>query len=129
MIIDTSALLAILFDEPERSAFTRSIAEAGRCLLSVGTYLEAAIVVEARLGPRGSQELEFLLERAGIEFVPMDTDQVAMALHGWRLYGKGRRPAGLNYGDCFAYGLAKLRDEVLLFKGHDFSQTDIAPAR
>lgn len=128
MVIDTSALLAILFDEPERPTFTRTIAGAGRCLLSVATHLEASIVIEARLGPAGTQELGFLLDRAAVEFVPVDADQVHQALHGWRLYGKGRHPAGLNYGDCFAYGLARLRGEVLLFKGEDFGQTDIVPA-
>lgn len=128
MIIDTSALLAILFDEPERPTFTRALADAGRRRLSVANSFEAAIVVEARLGAAGGDELEFLIERAGIELVPVDAEQMRMALHGWRLYGKGRHPAGLNFGDCFAYGLALSRDEVLLFKGGDFSQTDLVAA-
>lgn len=128
MVIDTSALLVILLDEPERSTFTRAIGGAADCRLSAANLLEASIVIEARLGPTGGQELDFLLDRAHVEVVPVGADQVKLALHGWRVYGKGRHPASLNYGDCFAYGLAKLRGEVLLFTGDDFSQTDIVSA-
>jgi ribonuclease VapC len=126
MVIDTSAVLAILSDEPERPRFTQAIAEAAQCSMSVATLLEVAIVVEARFGVEGGRHLDQLLERAGVEIVAVDEEQVRTAREAYRRFGKGRHPAGLNYGDCFSYALAHVRQQRLLFKGDDFAQTDVA---
>jgi len=96
--------------------------------LSAANLLEAAIVIEARKGEAGSRELDLLMYRSGIEIVAVDRDQVETARLAWRRFGKGRHPAALNYGDCFAYALAKTRGLPLLFRGDDFARTDIAPA-
>ena len=94
-------------------------------LISTGTLIEAAIVVEARLGEAGGREFDLWLQRAGVEQVPVDAEQADLARRAWRRFGKGRHPAGINYGDCFAYALAASRDEPLLFKGDDFAKTDV----
>ena len=96
-------------------------------LISAGTLLEAALVIESRKGEHGGRELDLLLHRARFETVPVDADQVELARAAYRAYGKGRHPAGLNFGDCFAYALAKQRGEDLLYKGCDFSLTDASP--
>jgi ribonuclease VapC len=128
MVIDTSALIAVLFGEPEALSFTRAVADASRKLISSFNALETGIVVEARKGEVGGRELDLLLHRAQIEIVAMDADQTELARAAWRKYGKGNHPAGLNIGDCCAYALAKYSGEPLLFKGNDFSQTDIRAA-
>ena len=128
MVIDTSALIAILFGEPEAVPFVRAIADESRILISAFNMLEAGIIVESRKGEVGGRELDMLLHRARIEIVPMNTDQVELARTAWRKYGKGNHPAGLNIGDCCAYALARYSGEPLLFKGNDFSQTDIRAA-
>jgi ribonuclease VapC len=128
MVIDTSALIAILFGEPEALSFTRAIADESRKLISAFNALETGIVVEARKGEAGGRELDLLLHRAQIEIVAMNADQTELAKAAWRQYGKGNHPAGLNIGDCCAYALAKYSGETLLFKGNDFSQTDIRVA-
>ena len=128
MVIDTSALIAILFGEPEALFFTRAVADESRKLISAFNALETGIVVEARKGEPGGRELDLLLHRAQIEIVAMNADQAELARTAWRKYGKGNHPAGLNIGDCCAYALAKYSGEPLLFKGNDFSQTDIRPA-
>ena len=128
MVIDTSALVAILRGEPERSAFNQAIGAAGTLSLSVASFLEASIVVESRYGPDGLRDLDLLIAKAGIELVPVDADQAYVARTAFRTYGKGRHPAGLNFGDCFAYALAKTSGEPLLFKGSDFPLTDITRA-
>jgi len=128
MVIDTSALIAILFGEPEALFFTRAVADAPRKLISSFSALETGIVVEARKGEAGGRELDLLLHRAQIEIVAMNADQTELARAAWRKYGKGNHPAGLNIGDCCAYALAKYSGEPLLFKGNDFSQTDIRAA-
>ena len=125
MVIDTSALIAILFGEPEAEAFARALADDPKKLISTFNALETAIVVEAKKGEVGGRELDLLLHRAGIEIVALNLDQVELARSAWRNYGKGNHPAGLNIGDCCAYALAKYTGEPLLFKGEDFSQTDI----
>lgn len=104
------------------------IVDAPRRFMSAATILELSIVIEARLGDAGAAELDLWLHKAGVEIVPVDSDQIAIARRAWRHFGKGRHPAGLNYGDCFSYALAKTRGEPLLFKGDDFSRTDIAAA-
>ena len=128
MVVDTSALIAILFGEPEALCFTRSIADASRRLISAFNALETGIVVEARKGEAGGRELDLLIHRAQLEIVAMNADQAELARGAWRKYGKGNHPAGLNIGDCCAYALAKYSGEPLLFKGNDFSQTDIQAA-
>ena len=128
MVVDTSALIAILFGEPEALFFTRSIADASRKLMSAFNALETGIVVEARKGEAGGRELDLLIHRAQIEIVAMNAAQTELARAAWRNYGKGNHPAGLNIGDCCAYALAKYSGEPLLFKGNDFSQTDIQAA-
>lgn len=128
MVLDTSAVLAILFDEPERESFVVRIANAPRRLISSATVLESSIVVEARRGEFAGRELDLLLHRAAVRIVALDEDQMQLARAAWRRFGKGRHPAALNFGDVFAYALAKATGEPLLFKGDDFSQTDVASA-
>jgi len=128
MVIDTSALIAILFGEPEALSFTRAVADETRKLISAFNALETGIVVEVRKGEAGGRELDLLLHRAQIEIVAMTADQAELARTAWRKYGRGNHPAGLNIGDCCAYALAKYSGEPLLFKGNDFSQTDIRSA-
>ena len=125
MVIDTSALLAILFNEPEAEHFEAALDADPTRLMSAASLLETAIVVEARLGEAGGRELDLLLHQAQIVIVPFTAEQAETARTAYRTYGKGRHPAGLNYGDCFAYALAKTSSEPLLFKGSDFPQTDI----
>lgn len=128
MVIDTSALIAILQDEPERAEFNRAIEAAERRALSVVSFVEASMVIETRYGADGVRDLDLLIAKAGIELVAVDTNQAHAARNAFRIYGKGRHPAGLNFGDCFPYALARTEGEPLLFKGLDFSQTDVAPA-
>ena len=128
MVIDTSALIAILFGESEALIFSRAIADDARKLISAFNALETGIVVEARKGEAGGREFDLLLHRAQIEIIAMNADQAEIARAAWRKYGKGNHPAGLNIGDCCAYALAKYSGEPLLFKGNDFSQTDIRAA-
>ncbi len=128
MIIDTSAVLAVLFGEPDAERFEREIAEAHRCKMSVANFLEAAMVLEGRAGTTGGYELDLFLEKASMELVPVSLEQARAARRAWRRFGKGNHLAGLNFGDCFAYALAEVTQEPLLFKGRDFSQTDIKVA-
>jgi len=128
MVVDTSALVAILNDEPERQAFIDLIANAATRLISAATLLEASIVVELRRGEHAGRELDLFLHRAKFEVVPLDADQVEIARAAFRRYGKGRHPAGLNFGDCFSYALAHSLGDTLLFKGQDFTRSDIRPA-
>ena len=125
MVIDTSVLIAILQDEPERKQFNEAIDATETRALSAASFVEASMVIEARYGPDGVRDLDLLIAKAGIELVAVDTDQAHVARTAFRLYGKGRHPAGLNFGDCFAYALARTLDEPLLFKGTDFSLTDV----
>lgn len=127
MVIDTSALLAVLLDEPERRAFNEALEAAESRALSVATLVEVSIVIESRFGAEGLRDLDAFLERAGIELSAVDLEQARVARRAFSRFGKGRHPAGLNYGDCFAYALAMVRGEPLLHKGADFSQTDIMP--
>jgi ribonuclease VapC len=125
MVIDTSALVAILQAEPERDAMLEALAKAGRRLVSAVTVLEADMVLEGRYGPNAGADLELFLFDARTEIMPLDTRQAATAVRAWRKYGKGRHPAQLNLGDCCVYALAKVSGEPLLCKGADFRQTDI----
>lgn len=126
MVIDTSALVAVLFDEPERARLVQLITADPRRLISAGTLLESSIVLEARRGEAAGRELDLLLHRLGATVVPFDEAQSTLARTAWRRYGKGRHAAGLNLGDCFAYALSRLSGEPLLFKGTDFGLTDVA---
>ncbi len=128
MVVDTSALLAVLLDEPERRRFNELIEAARTRLVSAATLLEAAIIVEARRGEAAGRELDLFLHRARFEVVPVDADQVDIARAAYRRFGKGLHSAALNYGDCFSYALAAATGEPLLFKGSDFARTDIPPA-
>jgi ribonuclease VapC len=126
MVIDTSVLVAVLFGEPEAERFAEAIEQDPLRLISAASVLEASLVVESELGEAGGRELDLLLLKAAIETVPFNAEQLAIARDAWRRYGKGRHPAGLNYGDCFSYALSQATGEALLVKGGDFSQTDIA---
>ncbi len=125
MVVDTSALIAILLGEPETESFVRALAGDPKRMISAFNALESGIVIEARKGEAGGRELDLFLHRARIEIIALNSDQVEIGLSAWRKYGKGNHPAGLNIGDCCAYALAKYSGEPLLFKGKDFSQTDI----
>jgi ribonuclease VapC len=126
MVLDSSAVLAVLFDEPERRAFTLSIERDPRRLMSTASVLESALIAETRRGESAGRELDLLLHRADVRLVPVDADHVALARSAWRRFGKGRHPAALNFGDCFTYALAAASGEPILFKGEDFSHTDLA---
>jgi ribonuclease VapC len=128
MVIDTSAIIAIAQNEPEAPIFEQRIADDPVRFISAATLLEAAMVLETRFGEPGGAELDLWLAKANVEIVAVEAEHADQARRAWRRFGKGRHPAGLNYGDCFSYALAKLRDEPLLFKGNDFSQTDIQAA-
>ncbi len=128
MVIDTSAVLAILRNEPERRRFNQAIEADTTRLMSVASFVEASMVMEARHGYDGIRDLDLFLARAEIELVPVDVNQSHIARQAFRRYGKGRHQAALNFGDCFTYALAKTTEEPLLFKGNDFSQTDIEAA-
>jgi len=125
MVLDTSAILAILLNEPEIEAFSAVIEQDSVRLLSAASLVEAAMVVESRYGEDGGRELDLLLQTAGVEIVALDARQAEMARHAFRAFGKGRHAAALNFGDCFSYALSQVSGEPLLFKGDDFSRTDI----
>jgi len=125
MVIDTSALLAIFLGEPERKRLLDLLLQAETRMISAATVLEAGIVLEARRGESAGREFDLLLVRANLQIVAVDSEQTEIARSAWRKYGKGRHPAGLNFGDCFAYALAKFAGEPLLAKGTDFAATDI----
>jgi ribonuclease VapC len=126
MVVDTSALLAILTNEPDAAVYRSAIEADDVRLVSAGTFLEAGVVVEARYGEAGGRELDLLLHKAEFEVVAVDAEQAELGRAAFRRFGKGRHPAGLNLGDCFAYALAAARGEPLLFKGDDFRRTDVA---
>ncbi len=128
MIVDTSAVITILFGEGGAERYDTAIAEAPRCRMSVVNYLEAAIVLESRSGAAAGHELDSFLEEAAIELAPVTPEHAQAARRAWRRFGKGNHPAGLNFGDCFAYALAESAREPLLFKGGDFARTDIESA-
>ena len=125
MVIDTSAILAILNLELEAEVFINAIAHDSIRLLSAGTALELSIVVLARKEEAGIRELDCFIEKSTIKIVDFDENQLKMARYAFARYGKGKHPASLNFGDCFAYALSKTSGQPLLFKGKDFSQTDI----
>ena len=128
MIIDTSALLAILFAEDDAEAYARAIAGAETRLLSAANYLETGIVIDQQINPTAGRQLDALVTRAQIGIESVTREQADLARQAYVDFGKGNHPAGLNFGDCFAYALAKATGLPLLFKGDDFSRTDLRSA-
>ena len=128
MVVDTSALVAILKVEAEAAALLMCLGGSRNSTIATPTLLEAQIVMASQVGDAGLVDLELLLSRAEIRPTVFDANHLRWALHGWHHYGKGRHRAGLNFGDCFSYGLAMALDRPLLFKGDDFSQTDVKVA-
>lgn len=128
MVIDTSALIACLLDEPERVRFIDAIDADPVKLISVVGFVETSFVILSRKGEAGIADLRRFIGNAQIELVPVDEVHAELAVEAFRRFGKGRHPARLNIGDCFAYALAKATGENLLCKGRDFSRTDIVCA-
>jgi ribonuclease VapC len=128
VILDTSAILAILWNEAERASFNAAIAAAATRLMSAATFVESSMVIEANRGYEGLRDFDLFLATAGIELSPVDAEQAQIAREAFRNYGKGRNPAGLNFGDCFSYALSKVTGLPLLFKGDDFARTDVESA-
>lgn len=125
MLIDTSAILAILQREPERRSFLEAIEAAASVRMSVASFVESSIVIESRYGPEGLHDLDRFISRAGIELISMDEEQGQLARSAFSRFGKGRHRAGLNYGDCFSYAAAIAQGEPLLSKGDHFIHTDV----
>lgn len=128
MVVDTSALVAILFREADAAVFDRALAASPIRLLSAATRVELSFVVEGRKGSAGRVDLERLLFEVPFEIVSFSQAQAEIAIEAFRKFGKGRHPAGLNIGDCYVYALAKTTGQTLLFKGEDFKHTDIVSA-
>lgn len=129
MVVDTSAVLAVVFEEPEAAAFAELLATSSLTLISAVSWLETGIVVEARKGRAAVRDYRSLLAAARVKTVEFTAEQAQVALAAWQRYGKGHHKAGLNLGDCCAYALSKTAGRPLLFKGADFSQTDVAAVR
>ena len=128
MVIDTSALVALLALEPEAPRLAAAIESDPTRLLSAATLVETSIVIESRYGGAGGHELDLLIAKAALRIEPVTPEQAELAREAWRRFGKGRHAANLNYGDCFSYSLARATGEPLLFKGSDFGQTDVTAA-
>ena len=128
MIVDSSAVLTVLFGEEEAAQYDRAMTEASLCRMSVVNFLEAAMVLESRIGDAGGRNLDAFIAETPIELAPVTVEQAYAARRAWRRFGKGNHPAGLNFGDCFAYALAETTREPLLFKGGDFALTDVEDA-
>jgi ribonuclease VapC len=129
MIVDTSAVLAVLLDEEEAEEFAALILKSDACLMSAVSFVEASIIAETNGGDGGVRQLDAFVRTAGISIEPVNGEQALTARQAYSDYGKGRHAAGLNFGDCFSYALAKVSGEPLLFKGSGFGKTDIAAAR
>jgi ribonuclease VapC len=128
VILDTSALLAVLLEEPEASEFTALILASENPVISAVSFVEASILAESKGGDGSVRQLDAFLRTAGIAIEPVTEEQALAARQAYSDYGKGRHSAGLNLGDCFPYALAKVLGEPLLFKGSDFRKTDVTPA-
>ena len=129
MIVDTSAIVAILFNEADARNYAQAIARADSCRVSAATFVETAIVVETQTKDSGSRQLDAFFRRAGITIEPVTEEHAHLARQAFTDYGKGRHPAGLNYGDCFSYALMKVTGEVLLYAGDGFAGTDMVRAQ
>jgi ribonuclease VapC len=128
MILDSSSLLAILAEEPDRAVYIQAISRAPRCRISARNFIELSIVIDSQFGGEVAQQCDALFRRVGIVTEPVTVEQAHLARQAFHDFGKGRHAAGLSFGDCFAYALAKVAGEPLLFKGEDFKKTDILPA-
>ena len=128
MVVDTSAIVAVLLAEPDAEPIAKALGEAPARLISAVTRVELSFVIEGRKGEPGRQDLERLLGSGGFEVVSVTPHHADLAIEAFRRYGKGRHPAGLNIGDCFSYALAMATEHPLLFKGADFIHTDVRPA-
>jgi len=128
IVLDSSVVVAILRDEPERRLFIDAIIDHGGPCISAPTYVEVAMVMELRLSDRGGRQIDALIADVGIDTIAFDQAQARIAREAYRRFGKGRHRAALNLGDCFAYALAKSLGAPLLFKGEDFALTDIERA-
>ena len=128
MILDTSALAAIFFGEPELELYIQVIHDAERCRISAANFVELSMVVEGQIGPEAGRQCDVFFRRAEIVIEPVTVEHAHLARQAFLDFGKGRHPAKLNFGDCFAYALAKATGEPLLFKGDDFSKTDVRAA-
>jgi len=128
MILDSSAVLAVVFGEPELEAFARAITAAPVCHLSAASLFPASIIAESRAGDLAVRQCDSFFRNARVSVEPVTEDHALLARQAYSDFGKGRHPAGLNFGDCFSYALAKSTGEPLLFKGDDFRKTDIQPA-
>ena len=126
MVVDTSAMIALLGMEPEAARLAIALESDTTRLISAATVVEAGLLIEARYGAAGGRELDLLIAKAGLSTEAVTAQQADVARDAWRRYGKGRHSAGLNFGDCFSYALAKVTGEPLLFKGDDFIDTDIS---
>lgn len=127
MIVDTSALMAVLLGEEDAGIFKQRILD-NDCAMSVASFVETSIIAESSGGDGGIRQLDAFLLKAGILLEPVTEEQAYAARQAYSEFGKGRHPAGLNLGDCFSYALAKVTGEPLLFKGRDFLKTDVLPA-
>jgi ribonuclease VapC len=128
MVIDSSAIIAILLAEPEDDAFTDAIERDGTRLFSAVSFFQTSIVIETRRGPEGLARLDLFVSEAELEIVPFTLHDARAARRAYRQFGKGRHAAGLNFGDCVSYALSNETGEPLLFKGSDFGQTDVLRA-
>ena len=128
MILDTSPIVAILGKEPDSEVYVEAISRAPSCRMSAGNFIELSIVVESQFDGEAGLQCDALFRRIGIVIEPVTVEQAHLARQAFHDFGKGRHPARLNFGDCFAYALAKLTGEPLLFKGEDFRKTDIVSA-
>ena len=128
MILDSSPLIAILAGEPDSELYIGAISRAPRCRISAGNFLEISIVIESQFGGEVLRQCDALFHRVAILIEPVTLEQIHVARQAFHDFGKGRHAAGLNFGDCFAYALAKTSGEALLFKGEDFKKTDIVSA-
>jgi ribonuclease VapC len=127
VIVDSSAIIAILFNEADAAVYANAIAAAPSARISAANYVEAAVVVESQSLAAGTRQFDTFMRRSGLVIEPVTEEQALLARQAYADFGKGRHAAGLNFGDCFSYALAKATREPLLFKGNDFSQTDIEP--
>ena len=128
MVVDSSALISILLGEPEADTLARALAYSADTAMTAANWLETALVITSRVGSQGERLLGDVMERAGVQVVAVDSELARWAFAGWLRFGRGRHPAGLNFGDCFSYALARQRGEPLLFKGDDFGKTDVTSA-
>jgi ribonuclease VapC len=128
MIVDTSAIIAVLLGEEEANDFTEQILKSDDCLMSAVSFVEASIIAESNGGDGGVRQLDAFIRTAGISIEPVSEEQALAARQAYSDFGKGRHAAGLNLGDCFSYALSKVSGEPLLFKGADFRKTDIRAA-